>query len=635
MKNIWFYDIECFSNFFCVTFKEKLTKTIKIFIIHTSQNDTKKLIKFLNKEVSVLIGYNNLKYDYPMLHWILDNRKLITNIAPDATARHIYAKSQEIINAEFSEIRKPYIIQRDLYRICHFDNKARATSLKALEIAMRMDNVEDMPYSHTDFISTEDQIKKIVEYNIHDVNATELFYYKILDKLQMRQDLSKTYGLNLMNHNDPKIGETIFVKILSEHLNIPIPKLRKLRTPRDIIHFKECILPKIKFTSKEFTKLLIKWLNTSITETKGSISDSVIYKGFKYDYGTGGIHGCIKSGVYEADDNYMICDIDVASYYPNLAITNNFFPEHLGEAFCGIYKDVYESRAKAKKEGNDTVNAGLKLALNGVYGKSNDEHSPFYDPKFTMQITLNGQLLLSMLAERIVDSIEDCTMLQINTDGLTIKCPRNELLKVDDICRRWEKFTGLVLEDAYYSKMVIRDVNNYLAVYEGSNKVKYKGVFEIDKDWNKDHSMRIVRIALSEYYIKEIPVKYTILNHLKVGDYETSTPKKPINNYKLFDFCKRFRATKGWTPIQISISENNDKQELKLQKNVRYFISKKQNTLLKYHEDGRKQHVEKDFTVTTLNSYNEKDISFINYNYYIHETNKIINDICDGQMTLF
>ena len=141
-----------------------------------------------------------------------------------------------------------------------------------------------------------------------------------------------------------------------------------MRTPRSIIHFNECILPKIKFQSKEFNALLIKWKSISITETKGSISDSVIYKGFKYDYGTGGIHGCIKSGIYEANDEYCICDIDVSSFYPNLAITNNFYPEHLGETFCKVYKEIYDTRAKAKKEGNDVVNAGLKLALNGVYG---------------------------------------------------------------------------------------------------------------------------------------------------------------------------------------------------------------------------------------------------------------------------
>lgn len=37
-------------------------------------------------------------------------------------------------------------------------------------------------------------------------------------------------------------------------------------------------------------------------------------------------------------------------------------------------------------------NAMLKLALNSVYGDSNNQYSVFYDPMYTMKITVNGQL---------------------------------------------------------------------------------------------------------------------------------------------------------------------------------------------------------------------------------------------------
>lgn len=150
------------------------------------------------------------------------------------------------------------------------------------------------------------------------------------------------------------------------------------------------------------------------------------------------------------------------SYYPNLAIQNRFYPEHLGEEFCDIYYQVYITRAQAKtkaKKEKDLVaiaiNAGLKLGLNGTYGKSNDIYSFFYDPLYTLKTTINGQLLLCMLAEELSDISE---IIQVNTDGVTIKIRKELEDNVYKICKDWEKLTNLELEYAYYDKMVIRDV---------------------------------------------------------------------------------------------------------------------------------------------------------------------------------
>ena len=86
--------------------------------------------------------------------------------------------------------------------------------------------------------------------------------------------------------------------------------------------------------------------------------------------------------------------------YPNIAISNRIYPEHLTDKYCDIYKDMYEQR-KAQPKGS-AENAMLKLALNGTYGKSNDKYSVFYDPKFTMSITVNGQLSLCLLIDKLL-----------------------------------------------------------------------------------------------------------------------------------------------------------------------------------------------------------------------------------------
>ena len=398
-----------------------------------------------------------------------------------------------------------------------------------------------------------------------------------------------------------------------------------MRTYRSSIKLKDCILPYIQFESKEFNNLLRYYKNKTIKETKNAIEESVIYKGFKYDFGLGGLHGCIKSGRYSSDEDYLIHDIDVSSFYPNIAILNKFKPQHLGDAFTTIYNRIYQERKSAPK--GSAKNGGLKLALNGSFGKSNDIYSFFYDPMFTMQITVNGQLLLSMLAERLVNSIE-CTMLQANTDGITLKYRTKYSSKVEEIMQWWQGLTGLQLESTYYNLMVIRDVNNYIA-RTIDNKPKYKGAFEIvpmangKKVYWKDTGMKIVSIALSEYFLNNIPTRQTIINHTNI-----------------FDFCKRFKSTEGWTTETRSIDyiDNIPYQRIdKQQKNTRYYISTKGSTLMKVHEDKREANIEKGWNITVMNNYIEKDIKDYNidYSYYITEVNKIINNIEDKQLTLF
>ena len=185
----------------------------------------------------------------------------------------------------------------------------------------------------------------------------------------------------------------------------------------------------------------------TITETKGVLKDvTATIDGFDFIFGTGGIHGSVSNQCVESDDEFVIESRDVASYYPNLAIANRFYPAHLGETFCDIYAELYEQRKQYPKE--STESKMLKLALNGTFGDSGNRFSVFYDPLFLLQITLNGQLLLCMLV-----------------DGLEYRVARQYTHQIEVICKQWEQQTGLTLEKAIYSRMWIRDCNNYLAEY--------------------------------------------------------------------------------------------------------------------------------------------------------------------------
>ena len=57
-----------------------------------------------------------------------------------------------------------------------------------------------------------------------------------------------------------------------------------------------------------------------------------------------------------------------------------------------------------------------KLLLNSVTGNYQNEYSWLYSPFAVMQIRMNGQLVLLMLCERLMEL--GATIIQINTDGV-------------------------------------------------------------------------------------------------------------------------------------------------------------------------------------------------------------------------
>ena len=633
-KRVWVYDLEQFQNFHSATFIDRDSDETRVFVIHESRNDAEAYYTFLVEEVAGLIGFNNINYDYPLIHIFLSIYLSVKDARSLVTLLH--EESNKIIREEYSAIpeKDTKIPQLDLYRIHHFDNKAKRTSLKAVEIAINFPNVQDIPFDEYHYVKSED-IEEILRYNLNDVEATKKFYFLSEDMVELRKNLGKVYNLNLRNYNDPKIGQEIFGRQIAKKTGTRYSYLRDLRTYRRSIKLGDCLLPYIYFESKEFKELHEFFKNEVIETTYKAFEKSAIYKGFKYDYGTGGIHGCIDSGVYESTKDMMILDIDVAAYYPSLAIQNGFYPNHLGRAFVEVYSEMFETRMEAKRTGDKAVNSGLKLALNGVYGKSNDQYSLFYDPMYTMKITINGQLLLTMLSEWLVDVVKDLTMLQVNTDGITIMIPRVDEAAVKATCLAWEKKTGMILEFAEYKKMIIRDVNNYLAV-DIEDNAKPKGAFEIVPmqngavAYNKNWSMRVVPKALHAYYIDGIDPEEFVRNHDNI-----------------YDFCIGFRARGDWdiwtTHIKrVQAGDNHVdfvKDRKKQQRTIRYYMSKGGNVLTKENRiDKRVISLEAGKTATMFNGYiHMADFRGYNidYNYYIREINKIKNAVNDGQLKLF
>lgn len=82
---------------------------------------------------------------------------------------------------------------------------------------------------------------------------------------------------------------------------------------------------------------------------------------------------------------------------------------------------------------------------------------------YTMKITINGQLTLSMLMEKLVQKF-NVKMLMLNTDGLEFIVKRKYQKEVEELVSKWEKYVKLEMEGVLYDHMYIADVNSYIAI---------------------------------------------------------------------------------------------------------------------------------------------------------------------------
>lgn len=613
MSNDYVFDIETYPNVFTLAVEHAEAPVSWMFEISDLRNDSREIVEFLQylKETnSRMVGFNSLGFDYPVIHTLIRMGK--------SDANTLYQKAMSIINSQDDDSRwmhqvnpsDRFVEQIDLFKIHHFDNRARATSLKVLEFNMRSDNIEDLPFPVGTPLNAE-QIGILKKYNKHDVSQTKAFLKHTADMIAFREKMCALYpGKDWINYNDTKIGKEFFTMKLEEAGVACYDYGSKGRTPRQtkrpVIHLKDAILPWITFDHPEFNRVL-NWLKEqSITETKGVFNDlTAVVNGFCFVFGLGGIHGSLESRVVESDADHVIVDLDVASYYPNLAISNGFFPQHLGKEFCVIYKNLYEQRKTYPKKSAES--AMLKLALNGVYGDSNNQFSVFYDPLFTMSITLNGQLLLCKLAESLM-GVDGLQIVQVNTDGLTVRVPRGQAkLELDHMRLAWEVLTKLQLEEAIYKSMMIRDVNNYIAQYENGS-VKRKGAYEYDMEWHQNHGALVVAKVAEKVLLENAPIRQTLEQWPDIMDFMLRA-KVPRSSY---------------------LAIEKDGVTSQLQNVTRYYIAEGGGRLFKWMPPlaknpgiWRKIGVESGWGVQPCNNICDAGKLPVDFDYYVREVEKL------------
>lgn len=634
-KIVYVYDIEVFQNIFHCSVKNTETNNIYKFEISERKNQLRELVKFfkqvdkyitwgdyyttnINIPANVIFcGYNNLHYDNPIINYIIEYEDKLMQYNIPTICSSIFNLSKTITTSSEDNIDAwkhwKYQIWFDTFDILTmlYSNKLRV-GLKEIQVTMQYPNVQEFVCDWTKPLPLED-FDSMIDYNINDIESTSELLNRCKKDVDLRIAIEDEYRVRVLSKDGVNIGMKILTQKYLEKTGLTWQDIKDLRSPMSVIPLKDVILPFIKYDSPILQRVLDDMKNQIVSPGRKGYENKFVFNNLRYSVGVGGIHSVNSPEIIIPRDDEMLIDIDVASLYPSMLIEYEFYPKHLGKEFLEVYKQIKDERIEAKHNGDKVKNETLKLALNGLSGNLQNEHNFCYSPFAVMQIRINGQLLLLMLAEKLTQI--GCRIVQANTDGLFVLLKKDVYSKVNSICREWEQLTKLTLEEDRFKAMYQYAINDYFAITE-DNKVKEKGMFITTVKLGKGLTPKIIPKAVISFFKDGISVEDTIKNCTDIRDFLMSE-----------------KTGKQW-----HVEYMNEEQ----QRTNRFYASTNGGYLWKwkYSNDSDIKSYQNMLTasgVTLLNKFDDKPIKErkINYRYYIMEAYKIIRDLKPLQLSLW
>lgn len=611
-KTAYVYDIEVFKNVFHCTLLNTETEELIKFECSVRKNEMEEMCKFFLQPDICLVGYNNIHYDNPIINYCIEYfsnskytyDKICMSIFNLST---IITKDKENIDKwkRWKYANNFYTL--DLLTMLY--SQALRVSLKEMQVTMMYKNVQEFNCNWQIPLATT-EIDSMIDYNINDVMSTYELLKRCEKDIKLRLDIEDQYNIKCLSKDGVNIGMQILAEEYMRKTGISWNILKDLRSPADTINLNEIILPFIKYDTKILQNLLIEMKSLTVSPGRKSYEKKFLLGDRVISVGVGGIHTINESEIIIPNEDEILVDLDVASLYPSMLLNFDFYPRHLGKEFKEVYADIRERRIKAKHAKDKVTDATLKLALNGLSGNLQNEFSWCYDPKAVMGIRINGQLLLLMLTEKLMTL--GITPIQLNTDGIFVKMPKSVYSEAMKICKEWENLTGLVLEEDRFKAFYQLAVNDYFGVFE-NNLIKEKGCFITSVIQGKGLTPKIIPKAVEKYFLEGIKPEEFIKQHTDIKDFLMSE-----------------KTGKQWT-----VEYNGQTQ----QRTNRFYASTDGCFLYKWKiDDGVKkyQNMLTASGVTLLNNFNNlKENPKINYQYYITEANKIINQLKTKQLSLF
>lgn len=457
------FDVETYKNFFMAGFKHIETGQYFYAEMRPGKPFPIELVRRAMFHFRT-IGFNSLGYDLPVTQAVLNG----------ATCEQAKAVSDAIIiEGERLNLHNCPYNHVDLIEVAPLEG-----SLKLYAARVHCKRMQELPIDPHAWL-TDQEIEDTIEYNFNDLDNTELIYvepnYGLKPHIELRERLGAEIGMDIRSKSDAQVGEAyINAKLKEASGKFPRkpefdPDFQFYYQPPEWLEFDA---PQLR-QALEIVRTVPFTLDASGAPMMPAALASLSFKfgSCTYKMGMGGLHSSEKTVAHKSDEDGSLEDHDVVSFYPWLIINSGFFPKHLGEIFIQIFKDDLVLRRMELKKLKDKLEAGLKIAINGIFGKLGSAYSTIFSPDLLIQVTVTGQLVILKLIEMIENA--GIPVVSANTDGVILKkhVSKDNVLK--DVIAKWESITSLGTEETRYSAVYSRDVNNYIAIKEdGSYKAK-------------------------------------------------------------------------------------------------------------------------------------------------------------------
>ena len=610
------YDIEVFPNVFHAVLYDTELKTRTCIEISERKNDIRDLIQlFTEGDNKIFVGYNNHHYDDVIINYIIDFKDKLTDLPYWRICQSLFNLSSYIVKDEEGSRERlkrwkyaHYFKSMDLLTM-QFSQKLRV-GLKTMQVTMHYKNVQEYDGDFDQNLPL-DKIDEMIAYNINDVESTTELLSRLKDQVELRLFIEKEHGIDCLSMDSVKMAETFLLEKYSQKSGIPKNVIKEMRSPMDYIPLKDVILPFIQYKNPKLQDVLedMKKQIVYSKERKGYENKFVI-SNVVYSVGVGGIHSIHTPKIFRPGEDEFIGHADVASMYPSLLIEYQWGPRHLGKLFCDLFAGLKAERLEAKHTGQKVKNLFLKIVLNSPTGKMQQEVSWMYDPFNVFKIRINGQLILLMLVDRLLDL--GCEIIQVNTDGVVYKAKNTLRERIQEAISEVERITRLEFESDEYEAFYQYAINDYFGVLKGG-EIEEKGMFITKTKLGKGLAPVVIPKAIIAYFTQGTPVTEFIEKDKDIRDFLMSQAVD-----------KKFKVVHGDKPIQ---------------RINRFYASTNGEYLFKIDPDGNrdKTNMLTKSGVTILNKFDDLPIEDrkINYRYYISEAKKVIADFTEQQLSLF
>ena len=618
MEKVFIYDIETYPNFFCCTAISHNKKVKKLFIIDENRNDRLEIIEFFkNKWV---IGYNNTTFDNVVINFIIKNENV--NCQVIAKFANSIIEFQNKNKGNFFKEYSQYINNKnyesiDLMRLL-FSKKLRV-GLKELECSMNYNNVQEIPHIFTKVLNEKEK-QDVIDYNENDTLATLMLFEKCLDDIKLRKWVKENFNVDGYSLDSVNLGTKILEEKLAQRLGNR--DFTRTRMDRKKVIINDILYPIIQFKTPEFNEVLKKYRKLKVVkyfdhekqkEVWSKFKLEPVINGYQFKFGLGGLHFGTQSKVWITNDEYTILSVDVASYYPSQKIEWRQYckPAHLPDEYIDVYKDIKDERLIAKREGDKLKDSTYKLAINGAFGNLNNEYSWLNDIQALLAITVNGQLMLSMLCEDFIEA--KIKLIDVNTDGVYIYLHKSQFEAYKAIIEKWQKITKMELEETKFERMFFLTTGDYFGeTYVKDKKtgelvldVKEKGAFITKNRLGKGMEFPIIYKAVKQYFLENKPFEKTIREHTDI-----------------LDFCSFKKLKRDYTCYWKGVVQQRINRFYASRSGAHLFKKKYDEKNKRYQTD----HMLKDSPVNLLNKLEDKPIKEynINYGFYISKAREII-----------